>query len=243
MYDRPETAAANDRLWAQVRARLGHGPDTLSREHDHDLWKLWEAPDLLLAQTCGLPLRTRLAGRVELVGSLINTIPGCPPGYYFSNVVVHRGAGERRFAAFAGARLAYNQDHSQSGWGAAQNHAADHGFTFHDHYETGAHRLSALEVAEGRADITVIDAVSWSLIAEHDACAAELVVIDRTSPTPGLPVICGPGQDVAALRAALAGAIAALSAEDRATLRLAGLAQVPLEAYHAVPNPPAPLQP
>lgn len=37
MYDRPETAAAHDRLWSAIRARLGYGPARLTRAYDDDL--------------------------------------------------------------------------------------------------------------------------------------------------------------------------------------------------------------
>ena len=56
MYDRPETAAANDRLWQGVRTRLGEGPEHLVRAGDP--WEHWQSPDLLLSQTCGLPFRS-----------------------------------------------------------------------------------------------------------------------------------------------------------------------------------------
>jgi hypothetical protein len=58
MYDRPETAGANDRFWESVRDHLGYGPMTLTRGRDH--WDIWQSPDLVLAQTCGLPFRAKL---------------------------------------------------------------------------------------------------------------------------------------------------------------------------------------
>lgn len=245
MYDRPETAAAHDRLWAGVRARLPKAPRRLSRAYDGDLWGLWESPDLLLGVSCGLPLRDRLAGQVQLVGSLVNDLPGCPRGHYFSRIVIPASAPPRPLPAYARARFAYNQSFSQSGWAAAQNHAAELGFRFENVIETGAHRESARALAEGRADIAVIDAVSWALIREHDLFATRLQVIGNTRPTPGEPVLTARGNDAAALAEALAGAIDALSPKDRAGLHLKGLArpdEVSLEAYLAVPTPAAPRQ-
>ena len=243
MYDRPETRGAHDRLWALIRAALGYGPERLTRAYDDDLWGLWEHPGLLLGVSCGLPLRTRLRGKVALVGSLVNDLPGCPRGHYFSRIVICADAEPRPFAAYAGARLAYNQAHSQSGWAAAQNHAALHGFRFTDVVETGAHRESVRAVAEGRADIACIDAVSWALIAEHDGFARGVQVIGATEPTPGEPALTAAGGDVAALARAFAAGIDALSPEDRAALHLAGFAdtaELPPAAYEAVPTPPAP---
>lgn len=243
MYDRPETRGAHDRLWRLIRAALGYGPAALTRAYDDDLWELWEHPELLLGVSCGLPLRTRLKGKVTLVGSLVNDLPGCPRGHYFSRIVIRADAEPLPFAAYAGARLAYNQAHSQSGWAAAQNHAALHGFRFTDVVETGAHRESVRAVAEGRAEIACIDAVSWALICEHDGFAAGVQVIGATEPTPGEPVLTAPGRDAAALARAMAEAIDALSPEDRAVLHLAGFAPVeelPLAAYEAVSTPPGP---
>lgn len=243
MYDRPETAGAHDRLWTEVRARLGRAPRRLTRAFDDDLFGLWEHEDLLLAVSCGLPLRDRLAGKVQLIGSLVNDLPGCPRGHYFSQIVVPAAAPARPLPDYATARFAFNQPHSQSGWAAAQNHAADLGFTFENVVETGAHRESARALAMGRADIAVIDAVSWALISEHDPFATDLTVIGATEPTPGEPVLTSPGHDPTALAHAMKSAIAALSPEDRATLHLADLAlpsEVPLAAYHAVPNPSGP---
>lgn len=45
MYDRPETAEANDMLWQAVRQNLGQGPEHLSREIDP--WSAWQSPDLM----------------------------------------------------------------------------------------------------------------------------------------------------------------------------------------------------
>ena len=58
MYDRTETAAANDRLWAGIRdglrARGIAAPEALTRG-DGAYWPAWQAPDLVLSQTCGFP--------------------------------------------------------------------------------------------------------------------------------------------------------------------------------------------
>ena len=82
MYDRPETAAANDRFWSSIRDQLGFGPDTLTREIG--FMEAWESPDLLLSQTCGMPYRLRLRPKVTLVGTPDFALPDCPPGYYNS---------------------------------------------------------------------------------------------------------------------------------------------------------------
>ena len=235
MYDRAETTAANDDLWQGVRARLGYGPETLDR--DIGLWEAWLAPDLLLSQTCNLPYRLRLHGHVQIVGSPDYELPGCPPGYY-NSVLVARADDDRALPELA-ARSVINQPHSQSGYGALWYHLADHGITPTIVGESGGHVQSAPMVAEGAADLACIDALSWRLIERHDPVATRLREVGRTAPTPATPYITGPGTDVAALRAALSGAIAALPEDHRAAISLQDLAVIDEAAYLNLPNPPA----
>jgi ABC-type phosphate/phosphonate transport system substrate-binding protein len=105
---------------------------------------------------------------------------------------------------------------------------------------TGGHRLSARAVAEGRADIAALDAVTHMLLLDSDPDISGLRVIAATDPTPGLPFITAPGGPAEALFRAIERAIPALSPEDRRTLHLKGILRIPSEAYLAVPNPPAP---
>jgi len=238
MYDRPELRGANDRLWAAVRDRLGEGPAMLTR--DGDPWDHWVDPGLILSQTCGYPYRAWLHGRVALVGTPDHGLEGCPPGHYCSVLVARADDARDAPAAFATARFAYNDALSQSGWAAPQNFARDHGFAFAGTLRTGGHAASARAVAEGRADIAALDAVSWRMIQAHADFAAALRPVGQTPPTPALPYITARGRDPAPVFDALAGAIAALSPQDRAALSLRGVLRIPAAAYLAVPNPPPP---
>lgn len=244
MYDWPEVRAEHDRLWSLIREALeGEGiaaPQALTR--DVPLWQVWESPDLLLAQTCGMPYRSRLHGRVTLVATPDYGLPGAPAGYYCS-VLVTRADEPGEAADFIERTLAFNGQDSQSGWAAPQNHVARRGQRFTRTLHTGAHVDSARAVAEGRADIAAIDAVSWRLMTAHRPAVAErLRVICATDPTPGLPLIAALGRDPAPLARAVAAAIGALAPADRAALGLRGLARIPAEAYLAVPTPPPPSQ-
>lgn len=242
MYDRTETAAANDRLWAGIRdglrARGIAAPEALTRG-DGAYWPAWQAPDLVLSQTCGFPYRARLHGQVTLIGTPDYSLPDCPPGHYRSVFVV-RADDPRGLADFDGLPMAYNEALSQSGWAAPQNHAAAIGLRLRAGLCTGGHRLSALAVAEGRADLAALDAVTWEMLRRWEPAATRLRVVAATAPTPGLPYIAAPGADAGAAFAAVAGAIAGLSAEDRDTLLLRGLVRIAPEAYLAVPTPAAP---
>lgn len=240
MYDRAETAAATDRLWALMRDALRDAglpaPDALTR--GGDLWDQWLSPGLVLSQTCGLPYRARLHGRVTLVATPDYGVEGCAPGHYRSVLVARADDPREGLAAFAGARLAVNDALSQSGWGAVAADAAAFGLV--PVGPTGAHRLSALAVAEGRADLAAIDAVTWRLLARHEGLAARLRAIALTAPGPGLPWIAAAGADAARMRPALASAVAALPADDRAALGLCGLAVIEAADYLALPVPPPP---
>lgn len=245
MYDWPQVSASTDRLWAGIRDGLragGHAaPDALTR--GDSIWEMWESPALVLGQTCGMPYRTVLHGRVNLVGTPDYALPDAPPGYYYSELVVRADAGGA-LADFVDRTLAFNGQDSQSGWAAPQNHLAALGLPpFRHTLHTRAHRESARAVAEGRAAIAAIDAVTWRLIVAHTPeLAGRLRVLGHTGPTPGLPFITARGRDPAPVRAAAAAAIAGLDATDKAALGLAGLVQITPEAYLAVPTPPPPSQ-
>jgi ABC-type phosphate/phosphonate transport system substrate-binding protein len=244
MYDWPQVRAANDRLWALVAGALKDegiaAPSELTR--DDSLWEVWQSPELLLGQTCGMPYRTRLHGTVELVATPDYGLPDAPPGHYYS-VFVTRKDEPGEAADFIDRTLAFNGQDSQSGWAAPQNQMAKQGLRFTHTRHTGAHRDSAKAVAAGKADVAAIDAISWRLVeAHHQDLAAKLRVIGHTDPTPGLPLITAKGRDAAPLARAFAAAIAGLTPADRAALGLRDLVAIPASAYLAVPTPPPPSQ-
>lgn len=245
MYDRAETAAANDRLWMLIRDGLRdrgfEAPDALTRG-DLAYMPGWTSPDLLLSQTCGLPFRARLHDQVTLIGTPDYGVEGCPPGFYRSVLVARADDRRNDLGKFAGARLAYNDGLSQSGWAAPLARAAALGLRFGETLETGGHRLSMLAVAEGGADIAALDAVTWRLLQRWEPAAVRVKVVGLTDPTPGLPLISRAGASVQAIFAAVSAAIAALSPEDRDTLCLKGLVSIPVADYLALPLPPTPAQ-
>lgn len=244
MYDAGPARGANDRLWALVRdglrARGIGAPKRLTRG-EGAYWPAWESPDLVLAQTCGYPYRARLHGRVTLIGTPDHGLRGCPPGHYRSVIVARKDDPRAGLAEFAGAPMAWNEDMSQSGWAAPANMAVDIGIALAPRLRTGSHRASALAVAEGRADLAALDAVTWAMMLEDgDPAAPALKVVAETPPTPALPYIAAAGADGPVIFAVLDAAIAALPDDDRATLHLRGLVALPATAYLAVPIPPPP---
>lgn len=237
MYDRPETATANDRFWRGIRQAYGHGPQFLDRDSDpHDTWS---DPGLVFSQTCGLPYRSGLHGKVQLVGTPDYDVEGCAPGYYRSVIVVRANDPRERLDGFRSAILARNDVRSQSGWAALLAHlrAGEPSLADWQITDTGSHAASALAVVEGRADLAAIDAVTWRLLLRHDPQMARLRVLEMTDPTPGLPYITGPQEDATALLLATRTAVSDMSDEDRDCLMLRGVVSIPASAYLKVALP------
>ncbi len=241
MYDRPETQAANDRYWDLIRAHIdGATPETLTRTGD--IWDHWRDPALVLSQTCGLPYRNRLHGKVALVGTPVLDLD-CPPGQYFSLCLVRRSDPRNSLQAFENATIAVNDPLSQSGWAAPQNLAHELGFGFTKTLLTGSHIASARAVAQGKAEIAAVDALTWTLIKRFDDIARDLRVLTQTPATPTLPYITALGRDAGKMRAAIGVAIETLDPKDKNLLGLKGITQIPAEDYLALPTPkfPTPL--
>jgi len=239
MYAMPHARDAYDRLWQGIRASLGRGPDRLDLSEDS--WGIWQSPDLLVAQTCGLPYRARLWGQVTLVGTPDYGLRDCPSGYYYSYIIRRRGDGRNLREFFRSGTLAYNDPLSQSGWAApvaaADGYKLKPNFTYH----TGGHVASIHAVLDGKADFAGIDAVTYLMWqhAEPDT-ARNVETFMRTDPTPGLPLITAKGRDPAPIARAVRHAIAAMPEADRDILHLRGLEDIPAETYRALPIPQLP---
>ena len=242
MYDRPETAGANDRLWQLTVEALAdreiHVKGELDR--DSDVWDTWLNRDLVLSQTCGLPYRWKLHDKVNLVATPIHHIRA-RPGHYYSVLAV-RSDDTRKLDDLNGCTIAVNDGRSQSGWAAPLAFAQRHAWTFGRVKMSGAHVNSAKMVACGDADIAAIDVVTWHLIQRYDSFAKDLKLFATTPQTPALPYICALNADREAIASALSDAIATLSPADRNTLCLRGVTQIAAEDYLAVttPEPPGP---
>jgi ABC-type phosphate/phosphonate transport system substrate-binding protein len=247
MYDRPETAGANDRLWANMREALVDLGPQLAQDLPQELtrgemalMRGWLSPDLLFSQTCSLPYRAKLHEKVHLIATPNYGLAGCPAGYYRSVYVARREDQLGGLEDAAGLDFAYNEALSHSGWAAPFTDHLARDLTLNPTLRTGAHQISARAVAEGRADYAAIDALTWEMIKVYDAYADQLQVIGYTPPSPVLPYITARSHGHVPLRAALDHAISALSAQDREVLHLRGIIDIPPSAYLALPNPPPP---
>ena len=116
--------------------------------------------------------------------------------------------------------MAVNGADSQSGHAVWRHELGARGLTgsfFGDVVLSGGHRHSIEAVAEGRADVAAIDAVSMVLAERHEPATAGVRILARTDPTPGLPLITAGvnAADVPALRRAIHAAVESLTESER----------------------------
>ena len=239
MYDRPELRDAHDRFWAAIRTNLGCGPERLN--NPTDLASFWQSADLLFGQTCGMPYRTLLHDRVQLVGTPDYGLDGCPPGYYRSGVIVHADSKIGEFGDLTEKRIAYNEALSQSGWAAiiAEMEYAD--MRPSSGLQTHAHINSAQAVSKKLADFAAIDAHTWALMCRYQIdLTCTLRVVHWTSPTPALPYICATRFDAQAIFYAVQNALNALPPSDTETLGLRSIIKIAKQDYLDVLTPSSP---
>ncbi len=219
MYPFASLRAATDELWSVIRRHLGAGPDRL--EWAIGVPEVWHHPALLLAQTCGWPLVTELFDSVAVVGAFDYDVPGAERGTYRSVIVSPHSVTLDELRSRPGAVAAVNGTDSLSGrvslqhvWGSAPERVI----------MTGAHLESVRALAEGRADLASIDAVSWDHFGRIEpALVKRLHVIGAGPRVPCLPFVAARRHValVPALRAAFAAAVADPAASEAcATLRV-----------------------
>lgn len=238
MYEMAERAAARDAWWVGLArhwraAGLSDIPERV--DMPDDLYKLWLAPDLFIAQTCGYPLTHELKDRVTLVATPVYAVDGCAGASYHSVIVARRDGDVRSLDDVAGKVAAINGYDSQSGWNALRHSLIGKGAPARI-VETGGHRKSVAAVREKRADFAAVDCVTYAhLEAIAPQEVAPLRVVARSASAPALPYITR--RDIAPaelqkLRDGLQAGIADPAlAEARSALLIAGIEIVPLQAY------------
>jgi phosphonate transport system substrate-binding protein len=112
---------------------------------------------------------------------------------YFSDVIVHRASRWRSFTDLRGCSWAYNEPHSQSGYGITRYHLVCRGETngyFGRVVEAGWHERALRLVASGAVDAAAIDChvLAVALCAQPEL-AARLRIIDTLGPSTIQPVV------------------------------------------------------
>lgn len=198
MYNLPELAGATFAWWAGVAGHMRQQgiadvPDVCITPDD--LERHWRAPNLLLSQTCGYPLTHQLNGKVRLLALPVYACRGCDPdGSFSSMIIVPAASNLYSLNDCRCARAVYNTDDSMSGLlalraAAASLHGRNEPF-FSSLSRTGSHRRSLQSVADGKADVACIDAVTFALLSRVDAeLISRVRVLGQTPGVPGLPYI------------------------------------------------------
>jgi ABC-type phosphate/phosphonate transport system substrate-binding protein len=240
MYDFEELRWATDALWAAIAVRVPGAPAVLER--GRPLMDVWTDPALLLAQTCGYPLMTSLAGRVRVVATPRYRAEGCEGAFYRSAVIVRADDEAGCLADLRGRRCALNGVDSNSGMNvlrAAVAPLAGGGRFFGEVVMTGAHVASVGAVARGDADVAAIDCVTWALLGRlRPGETRGLRVLEWTAASPGLPLITSM-QTNAVTCSVLERALNDVAADGSLTpaldaLLIDGFEMLPIRAYDTV---------
>ncbi|CAN5305148.1 PhnD/SsuA/transferrin family substrate-binding protein [soil metagenome] len=245
MYDLPELQAANDALWSAIAGRLtaaslARVPRRLSRAHDPDV--AWSDPDLLLSQTCGYPLVTRLGDKVRIVATPGYDVEGCDGPRHRSALIVREDSPAAGLADLRGHRCALNDHASNSGMNLLRDAIAplaDGRRFFSDIVVTGSHEASIEAVVRGEADLAAIDCVTLHHLRQfRPELTHPIRILGWTRSTPGLPLITGAATtpaELSALRAAFADAFVDQTVRPALrTLRIKRFHVLPLAAYDQV---------
>jgi ABC-type phosphate/phosphonate transport system substrate-binding protein len=206
MYPFPELRPAYDAYWAAVHRRAPWLPPVLTWHAD--LHASWRAADLVVGYTCGWPLVTELAERVQVLGTFEFDIPEAD-GHRYRSVLIARDSAP--LESFAGARAAANSPDSLSGWVSLITAVHGAGGTWTGPVRwTGAHVDSVRAVRLGEADVASIDSVTWHHVLRFAPEIAVGVVTVGAGPlVPCLPVVAGaavPPDALAEIREAMADA-------------------------------------
>ena len=195
MYDEGRASAANDalwRIWAQVLGARGLCvPKSLDRSRGVDL--IWKDPALLMAQTCSLPYVGFLEGSVRIFAVPQYSVSGCGEATYRSVILVQGNLPGEDLSEFAGATVAVNGPHSQSGHTTLMMELERRGLPipfFDRALISGSHSASIRLLAEGAADIAAIDCVSFAHFQRDGGPdVARVRVIGQTPAAPAPPYI------------------------------------------------------
>jgi len=169
----------------------------------HERERRLDAGQILVAWICGAPYvwkADRADAPVELLAApvMIGARYGQRP-VYFSDVVVHRASHFETFADLRGARWAYNEPRSHSGYHVVRYHLAQLGAAagyFGAAVESGAHQVSLQMVLSRHVDATAIDTTVLELIcARAPAIRSQLRVIATLGPSPMPPWVIGRAVD------------------------------------------------
>jgi ABC-type phosphate/phosphonate transport system substrate-binding protein len=191
MYTAPPRVADASTAWLKRICQL------LGVEHlgspDLELAQAWLSPHLLLAQTCGYPLMTRLRGEVRLIGRPVYALPNSANGDHCSLLMVRADDPRQDLAGFFGSVGLVNGQDSNSGMNLLRHALAplqQGGRFFSRAHITGSHRQSLRGLQDRIGDLAAIDSVTYDYLArDHSDELAGLRILARSASSPCLPYI------------------------------------------------------
>lgn len=175
---------------------------------------------------------------VQVVGAFCYSAPGCEGPNYSSWIVVREDESGQSLADFAGRRLAFNSEDSQSGYRSMMKMTQGPEY-FSATHASGGHRRSVAMIRRGKADIAAIDCISWALLLrDFPEELSGVKIIGQTASVPGLPVITSAetsADSVARLREGLAQLVAnAADTPLLESLLIKDFTPLPRAAWHVI---------
>jgi ABC-type phosphate/phosphonate transport system substrate-binding protein len=202
MYDLPEARAATDAWWQTLcqhfrRAGLDAMPEALTRTSN--VTDSWTMPGLLFTQTCGYPFTHDWSDKLRLVATPRYDAEGCEGARYRSVFIVAEAHDAATLEDLRGCRIAFNANHSQSGFNAPRAAIAPlarDGKFFAERIQSGGHRQSMGLVRDGGADVCAIDCVTWEMHRRHAPAFVDgLRILGWTESAPNLPYVSAIDRD------------------------------------------------
>jgi phosphonate transport system substrate-binding protein len=204
----PNARPLHEAVVRAVAARIGVEA-TLEVGGDYD-----EAERADVAFLCSIPYVARAEVLDPIAAPVLTSARGGGAPIYFSDVVVHRDAPFRSFDDLRGARFAFNEPESQSGFGVVRDRLARGGHAFDGFarfVRVGFHERALSMIASRAIDAAAIDE-HVLMIAKRDdpSLDEELCTLEVLGPSPIQPVVASRRLD-ASLRAALRVALVSLA--------------------------------
>ena len=245
MYDLPEVRRETDALWALLAFHMREAgvkdvPGRLNRDDPFEA--LWLNPDLLVSQSCGLPLMRSYRQTLRPVATPVYRVDGCDGPDYSSAILVSSASTLSAVGELRGKVCAVNSPQSQSGYNAMRSAVAPlarEGRFFSAVRVTGSHRISISAVAAGEADVCAVDCVTYALLARYaPESIAGTRVLGFTPRGPGLPLVVRADlktDQFERIRSALRQAMADPEGREvRAALFIDGVVETGIDDYRPV---------
>ena len=193
LYDLPEARMQTDALWQGLadsfrKAGLDNVPEALFRGED-----VYQK-NVFLGQVCGYPLTHEFSGRIQVIATPVYQTPYFTGPEYRSVIAVHRNCEWEILVDAEGSRAVVNSKNSHSGYNILRSMVTP--LTCEPYKEkpffsevliSGGHRQSLWQISEKRADVTAIDALTWSLLERYAPEDLENVRILEISPPAPAP--------------------------------------------------------